>query len=193
MENLNQYIKQLKQDEAIWDKIEPLVDHIAFLEAELRLARLRLDDPKPVHEVEVPYVFSSVKSTQRNKTLSLEERNLYRAVGELAFVIAKADNILRNSEKKAFQEVIVQNFGQDSWIAEDRFNLIANTPASNVESTYNHVIFLIRQNKGSLTQGLVDKFIHVIRRVAEVANVHETQERYIDRFKEDLLKIYDSQ
>ena len=188
MENLSEYISQLKKNDQIWEKIKPLVDHIAVLEAELRLAKLHIDedDPKPV---KAP-IADFKPADQKDQELTLEERNLYRAVGELAFVIAKADNILRDSERKAFQKVIHEDFGENSWLVEDRFKLIEKTPTSNVESTYNHVIYMIKQNQQGLSQDLVNKFIHVISKVAEVADVHQNQRIYIERFQEDLKKIF---
>lgn len=193
MKDLRSYIAQLRSDKELWPKVNRLVEHIAYLEAELRLARLRLDDARKEKEVEGEEShnpkFSSVKQTTHNEELSLEERNLYRAVGELAFVIAKADNILRDSEVKAFKDAITEVFGKDYWIIEDRFRYIISTPASDVESTYNHVLFMIRQNKAALNEILVEKFSNVLYKVAEVANIHDKQKEYLDRFKADLLHI----
>lgn len=188
MENLPEYINQLKTDAIVWEKVQPLVNHIAMLEAELRLAKLNIDedDPKPV---KAP-IADFIPAHKKNHELTLEERNLYRAVGELAFVIAKADNILRDSERKAFQQVIHEDFGENSWLVEDRFKLIEKTPTTDVESTYHHVIYMIKQNQQGLSQDLVDKFIHVISQVAEVADVHQNQKVYINRFQEDLQKIF---
>lgn len=183
MNDLSNYITKLKEREDIRDLIEPLINHIAYLEAELRVVKLRLDEHSRQVSVSIP---KKNQVSQGEKNVSLEERNLYRAVGELAFVIAKADNVLRESERQAFHKVIVEDFGENSWIAEDRFSLIESTPTSDVESTYNHVIFLIRQNKNALSDELVGKFIHVIEKVAEVANVHRNQYKYITRFKTDL-------
>ena len=183
MQDISEYITKLKEKEEIKDLIEPLIQHITKLEAELRNIRLRVD------EHNLNQLKSSIKSSSSKKELSLGERNLYRAVGELAFVIAKADNIMREEERRAFHKVIVEDFGENSWIALDRFQFIENIPTSDVESTYNHVIFLIKQNKQALTEDLVIKFIHVIEKVAEVAGIHENQYKYIDRFKADLQKI----
>lgn len=188
MKDLRNYISQLRKNQEIWPKVHPLVEHIAYLEAELRLARLRLDDALKSEE-SLNHTFSSVRQTSHNQELTLEERNLYRAVGELAFVIAKADSILRDGEIKAFKEAITKVFGKDYWIVEDRFKYILQTPASDVESTYNHVIFMIRQNKSALTDALVEKFTNVIHKVAEVANIHEKQKEYLDRFKKDLTHL----
>lgn len=186
MEDLSTYIQNLKKDAALWEKAKPLADHIAKIEAELRLAKLQIDEQEPN---KAPIAdFQPARKT--DVELTLEERNLYRAVGELAFVIAKADNILRDSERKAFQEVIQEDFGKNSWLVEDRFRLIEKTPTSDVESTYHHVIFMVRQNQTGLSQDMVDKFIHVINRVAEVAGVHQKQKEYLDRFQKDLKYIF---
>lgn len=192
MKALTQYIAELRSQKDLWPKVEPLVKHITYLEAELRLAKLRLDgQPQILDDIDLDKKpFSTIKTTAKNKDLSLTERNLYRAVGELSFVIAKADNILREDERKAFHQVIKEEFGENSWIAEDRFTLIEKTPTSDVESTYNHVLFMIRQNKHGLTEELVETFIRVITRVAEVANIHENQMCYITRFEEDLARVF---
>ncbi|NJL13171.1 MAG: hypothetical protein HC913_09350 [Microscillaceae bacterium] len=193
MQNLSEYISELRNQPEIWAKVAPLVEHITYLEAELRLAKLNLDEKKNAPKAQEEMnrrKFSTVRATPRNKDLSLEERNLYRAVGELAFVIARADNILEQEERKAFHEVVLEELGEHSWIAEDRFQLIAETPASDVESTYHHVMYLIWQNQRGLTKELVHKFISVICRVAEVANIHKNQQGYIDRFRHDLHQIF---
>ncbi|GAB4396977.1 MAG: hypothetical protein OHK0053_12340 [Microscillaceae bacterium] len=193
MQNLSEYIGELRSQPKIWAKVAPLVEHITYLEAELRLAKLNLDEKNPTpkgQEETSRRKFSTVRTTPRNKDLSLEERNLYRAVGELAFVIARSDNILHHEERKAFHEVVLEELGEHSWIAEDRFQLIADTPASDVESAYHHVLYLIRQNQRGLTKDLVHKFIRVICRVAEVANIHKNQQGYIDRFRHDLHQIF---
>ncbi|NJO00509.1 MAG: hypothetical protein HC880_01430 [Bacteroidia bacterium] len=188
MQDLSQHIALLREQADIWPKVAPLVEHITYLEAELRLARLRLDDQaNKMKSSGETMGFSSIQENALNKDLNLEERNLYRAVGELAFVIAKADNILRDSERKAFHDAIVRFFGENYWI--DRFQLIDSTPATDLESTYRHVIFMIRQNKQALNDDLVDKFIKIICEVAEVTSIHEQQQVYIDRFREDLNRI----
>lgn len=185
-ENLSDYIYELKKDAETAEKIAPLLQHIAFLEAELRFAKgkittlkIKAEDPEKV----------SFNKPKRERDLTLAERELYRAVGELAFVIAKADKILRESEKEAFRKVIREDLGVSGWIAEDRFNMIEHTPTSDLDSSYNHVIFLIKKNSAGLTEDLKNRFIHVITKVAEVAGVHHSQKALINRFKEDITKI----
>lgn len=188
--NLSKYISQLRENPDTKGIILPLVEHIAYLEAELRTAKTEITDLK--YRMEYSLEKEDALKSDKPEKLTVARSNLYRAVGELAFVIAKSDNILRDSERQAFYQVIRKNFGVNSWVAEDRFNLIEKTPTTDVESSYNQVIFNIKRNREGLTPNLVKRFIMVIGEVAEVAGVHEKQAEYINRFKEDLLKILEA-
>lgn len=188
--NLSEYISKLRGNPNTKEIILPLIQHIAYLEAELRTAKTEITDLK----YRMEYSLEKEESTtdKSPEKLTVARSNLYRAVGELAFVIAKSDNILRDSERQAFYQVIRKNFGVNSWVAEDRFKLIEKTPTTDVESSYNQVIFNIKRNREGLTPNLVKRFVNVIEKIAEVAGVHEKQAAYISRFKEDLLSILEN-
>ncbi|NJK28471.1 MAG: hypothetical protein HC925_08475 [Coleofasciculaceae cyanobacterium SM2_3_26] len=105
-----------------------MTDHIAFLEAELRLAKteilmLRQRQGLPLQSNGMEEVALPLAKAEKLSELTLAERELYRVVGELAFVVAKADNVLRASEREAFYKVIVEDFGKDSWLVGERFKI----------------------------------------------------------------------
>ena len=123
--------------------------------------------------------------------VSLTTRNLYRAIGELAFVITRADSITSKVEKVVFKEAIKEDLGKDSWLAEDRFNwLDLQGEKIDPEATYNRVIFMIRQNKQGLDDDLIEKFISVLEKVGGVSGISDEEIALIERFREDVTKIH---
>ncbi|OJJ13988.1 hypothetical protein BKI52_44790 [marine bacterium AO1-C] len=123
--------------------------------------------------------------------LTLEERDLYRAIGDLAYVIATVDGVLSNSEKIVFQEAIKEDLGEHSWLALGRFEQLENEYIDrDLEVTYNRVIFIIRKNQQALTQNHIDKFISVLEKVAGVSGVSEEELSVITQFQVDVKRIY---
>ncbi|MDX2305377.1 MAG: hypothetical protein NW226_21380 [Microscillaceae bacterium] len=123
--------------------------------------------------------------------LSLTIRNLYRAIGELAFVMTRSDKVTSKIEKIVFKEAIKEDLGKESWLAEDRFNwLDLQGEKIDVEATYNRVIFMIRQNKQGLSEELIEKFISVLEKVAGVKGITDDEIALIERFREDVTKIH---
>jgi hypothetical protein len=122
--------------------------------------------------------------------LSLEVRNLYRAIGELAYVLAKSDNYLSRVERIVFQEAIKEELGKESWLAKDRFDMLDNQQVkSSLEQTYHRVLFIFRQNKYGLTEDLIEKFIAVLEKVGGVSGITDEEIAFIERFREDVQKI----
>ena len=52
-----------------------------------------------------------------------EKREIHRAIGELAYVISKAQSGHELDEKKAFYEIIERELKFDAWAAESRFEI----------------------------------------------------------------------
>ena len=123
--------------------------------------------------------------------LTLEERDLYRAIGDLAYVIATVDGVLSNNEKIVFQEAIKEDLGENSWLALDRFEQLENEYIDrDLEVTYNRVMFIIRKNQQALTQVHINKFISVLEKVAGVYGISEEEMSVITQFKVDVKRIY---
>ena len=70
----------------------------------------------------------------------IEQIEIYRAIGELAYVMAKADDGLHIEEKKAFFDIIEQELKYDAWSAESRFELLDETLHPTLEHAYNEAI-----------------------------------------------------
>ncbi len=118
--------------------------------------------------------------------ISLEDSNLYRAIAELAYAIAKADGTLDAKEQDAFKKIIEKELLVDDWVAGIRFDAIFTTLVPSVEESYKHAITLLRRNKENLTQALVIKFNNILRKVAEVSGISLEEQSIIERFNKDL-------
>ena len=123
--------------------------------------------------------------------LSLEERDIYRAIGELAYVIAAVDNVLSKTEKIVFEEAVKEDLGANSWLALDRFEQLENEEIErNIDATYNRVLFVMRKNKDTLTETHIEQFISVLEKVAGVSGVSEEELSIITQFQVDVKRIY---
>lgn len=123
--------------------------------------------------------------------LTLEERDIYRAIGELAYVIATVDNVLSKGEKIVFTEAVKEDLGRNSWLALDRFEQLENEQIDrDLDATYNRVMFVIRKNKDVLTENHLEKFISVLEKVAGVSGVSEEELAVINQFQVDVKRIY---
>lgn len=121
--------------------------------------------------------------------ISLEDSNLYRAIAELAYAIAKADGTLEEKEQAAFKKIIEKELSKDDWVADIRFDAIFTTLVPSVEESYKHAITLMRRNKDSLTPELIVKFNNILTKVAEVSGVNAEEEKIIAQFNKDLNEM----
>jgi uncharacterized tellurite resistance protein B-like protein len=140
-------------------------------------------------EIELLNIHAS-KGTEKTLRMSPEVANLYSTIGQLAYVIAIADHVLMEEEKRVFKEVVGENLGEFDWIAEDRFQAINDVMIKDVDSTYDHAMYLVRKNKDSLTEDMIVKFVNVIYKVAEVAGITPEERTLINRFQRDIQEIF---
>ncbi len=131
--------------------------------------------------------------SRHNLKMSAELSNLYSTIGQLAYVMVMADKVFMEEEREAFQSVIKENLGHFDWLAEDRFQVIKDLMVLDLESTYEHALFLIRKNRLALDEDLIQKFMNVMIKVAEVAGITPEEQALINRFQEDLYEIYESE
>ncbi len=122
--------------------------------------------------------------------ISLEKNNLYRAIGELSFVIAKSDNMLTQIEKTVFREAVKEELGEEGWIVIDRFEYLdQNNHKPTMEQTYNRAIYVFKQNKEVLSEALIEKFIALLEKVAGVSGITDREILLIEQFQEDMNKL----
>ncbi len=125
------------------------------------------------------------------KNISLETRNLYRALGELAYVIARADDRTTKMERIVFQEAVKEDLGKESWLAQDRFDwLDKQGDKVNVNEAYHRVMYTFRLNQTAITENLIEKFISVLDKVGGVFGITDQELDLIERFREDATKLY---
>lgn len=142
-------------------------------------------------ELEMLHIHASKKS-EVNLNMTPELANLYSTVGQLAYAMAIADHLLQSEEQTAFLAVIKENLGEFDWIAKDRFQAVKDIMIVDVESIYDHALYLIRKNINALTEDVIDTFANVLWRVAEVAGITGEEQALMDRFEQDVRIIFKS-
>jgi uncharacterized tellurite resistance protein B-like protein len=130
------------------------------------------------------------KKKSEAHTLTPETANLYSTIGQLAYVIAKADNILSKEERIAFRKVIKETLGEFDWLAEERFKVIDDMMILDVAHTYEHAMFLIKKNIKALNADVIQKFQFVMEEIANVSGISKEEAKWIDKFKNEVFEIY---
>ena len=116
-------------------------------------------------------------------------QNLYYALGELAYAIAKADGTIQDEEKQTLHHVVISELTKNNFHIENieiipRFMEQDHVP---VENTYKEALDVMRVNSLYLDETLKEKFISVIQKVADAFPPVTREEQFIiDRFKKDL-------
>jgi uncharacterized tellurite resistance protein B-like protein len=119
-------------------------------------------------------------------------QNLYYALGELAYAMAKADGSIQNEEKKLFHEIVTQEIEQhniDFDYSEIIFNIMEKDK-TDVETSYTWAIKEIQNNKHYFLPELRKKFVSIMERVAGAFPPVTVQERVLlERFRSDINSI----
>lgn len=112
---------------------------------------------------------------------------LIQALAELAYSIALADGELQQNERSAFYKIIDSELKEDAWSAKNRFKLLEERVAPNVEQTYRFAMFAIKTNKKDFNEDLKEKFLNVIEGVANsVDGLRDKERQLINKFKEEV-------
>ncbi|TAE74157.1 MAG: hypothetical protein EAZ85_05220 [Bacteroidetes bacterium] len=120
----------------------------------------------------------------------IEKRNLYRAIGELSYVIAQSDGRISKVEKLVFEEALKEELDNDGWLAKDRFDMLASQGMkASIQETYHRVLFMFKQNKIALNAELTEKFINILEKVAGVSGITDEEIAIIEKFKTDVSSI----
>lgn len=119
-------------------------------------------------------------------------QNLYYALGELAYAIAKADGAIQNEEKQILHHIVISELKKNNFDIENieiipRFMEQDDVP---VETTYREALDLMRTNNIYLSETLKEKFISFIQTVADAfPPVTIEEQSIIDRFKKDINEL----
>ena len=119
--------------------------------------------------------------------MDIQKLEIFRAIGELAYVVAKADRGLSAEEKRAFYEIAQDELEFDSWAAQSRFDLLDETIQPSIDKAYNEAIHEFKKYKGHLDEELKAKSLRVLQRVAACCEGLTANEAFVlDRFRKDL-------
>jgi uncharacterized tellurite resistance protein B-like protein len=143
-------------------------------------------------ELDLLHIHASKKS-EKDLHMSPELANLYSTVGQLAYTMSIADHVFLKEEQDTFLEVIKENLGEFDWLAKDRFKAVQDIMVKDVDAMYEHALYLIRKNVSALYEGMIDTFVNVIFKVAEVAGVTREEQALMDRFEQDIREIYNKE
>jgi tellurite resistance protein len=125
--------------------------------------------------------------------MEIEKREIYRAIAEMAYVIAKSDKGLSAEEKTTFHRIVEQELELHSWIAISRFELLDEVTQPSIDIAYNEALYDLKKYRNHLTDELKEKALIVMTKVAESCSGFSEKERHIiDRFKNDLQSIMTS-
>jgi tellurite resistance protein len=122
--------------------------------------------------------------------MQIEQREIYRAIAEMAYVIAKADKGLSAEERMTFNEIVEKELALNSWVAQSRFELLDEVTQPSIDIAYNEALHDLKKYREYLTDELKEKAVRVMQKVAESCSGYSEKERLIiDRFKSDLKSI----
>jgi len=116
--------------------------------------------------------------------------NLYYAIGELAYAVARADGQVQEAERRKFHDIVTGELGKKDGsvdVSEIIFKLMDKRGSTDSATTYDWAMNEIVTNSHYLSPAMKQKFIRVIERIAEAyPPVTPDEERIINRFKTDI-------
>lgn len=122
--------------------------------------------------------------------VNIERRDIYRAIGELAYVVAKSDRGLTTEEKEAFYRIAREELQYDSWAAQSRFDLLDEVTQPSIDRAYNDALHELRKYSAYLTDELKEKAMVVLQRLATSCDGLSANETFVlDRFRKDLQSL----
>ncbi|MCG8575193.1 MAG: hypothetical protein MI810_09945 [Flavobacteriales bacterium] len=118
--------------------------------------------------------------------------NIYYAMGEMAYAIAKADGTVQKEERQKIQEIVLEQTKQhniDFDFAETIF-LILEKDDPDAETSYEWAMQEFDENKIHLTPQLVNQFIVIADRIADAFDLPSKKEDdMVARFKIDIQAL----
>jgi len=116
--------------------------------------------------------------------------DIYRIIGELAYVVAKADHGLSVQEKEAFYKIAREELHYDSWAAKARFQYLDEVQKPAIDTAYNDALQELRKYRDHLSDEIKDKAMVVMQRVAASCEGLSAKETFnLDRFRKDLQRL----
>jgi uncharacterized tellurite resistance protein B-like protein len=127
---------------------------------------------------------------KKNKMSPIE--NLHYAIGELAYSVAKADGQVQPAERKKFRDMVVEELEKDNYgcnVAHIIFQIMDKDEATMPDS-YHWALKTLKTNSHYLTDGLKERFICVMEKVASAyPPVTVEEEALMVRFRKDIAPL----
>ena len=115
---------------------------------------------------------------------------LTRAIAEIAYATAKSDGHLQEEEKEAFYEIINEELGEKAIEAIERFELLENEIDAEMIHAYWGALSRLKRHRRFLNEDVKNKFLDVIKKVANSYEGTEAAESiFIRKFKKDLKSL----
>jgi hypothetical protein len=118
------------------------------------------------------------------------DREIYSAVGELAYVITKAHDGLQYEERKEFIELIEVELGDNGLAATSRFELLDEVTNPTLEEAYNAAMIKLRKVKDHVDQSIKTKMLEILTKVAlSYRGINQVEQFILGRIKQDLKRL----
>ena len=125
-----------------------------------------------------------------NTDSNLERIEIYQAIGELAYVVAKSDHDLTFAEKEAFYKIAKEELDYDSWAARDRFDLLDRVTQPTIYLAYFDALEELKKHGAAFTTELKEKALLVLQRFAACCEGLNANEAFVlARFRNDLQSL----
>lgn len=118
------------------------------------------------------------------------DREIYSAVGELAYVITKAHDGLQYEERKEFTDLIEEELGEHGLAATSRFELLDEVTNPSLEEAYNAAMNKLRTVKDHVDEPIKKKMLEILKKVAlSYKGIDQVEQFILGRIKQDLKRL----
>lgn len=119
--------------------------------------------------------------------------NLYFALGELVYAIAKADGEIQREEEETIHKIVKEGVAKhhpELNIADIIFQIMEKDNIMDLETSYKFALESMEKVNYKLTDELKNEFVNIVTKVAGAfPPVTIEEEDLITRFKKDIAKI----
>lgn len=115
--------------------------------------------------------------------------NLYYAIGEMAYAIARADGMLQREEKEKFSKIVAAGLraGNHCFDISGIIFKLMDRDIYSSEVTYESAMKQIKLNSHYLSPEMKNTFMHTLEKVAKAyPPVTVEEKRMLDQFKKDM-------
>lgn len=112
-----------------------------------------------------------------------EKREIYRAIAEVAYAIARAGDGLQSEEREKFYQIIQGNLDFDAWSAQSRFELMEKIHPS-PEKAFDYALGELKKYEDHLTPELKESTLRIAEAVANAyAGKNSDEDKFLQRLK----------